>query len=192
MTDTDGNAGWPVRQGPARVERNIGAFGGDPEAITVGGQSAGAFSSTYLAASPTTGPLIKRVVTQSAPLGLESQDPATATGHGRRFVEILGPERQPPFAPRIKALTAVQARTIAAGQIASGADRYDQTAARLQNAAPSEVLTELDTEIVFRDGTLAVADHQAAAGYASYVYQGDYVPADDPAHIRATTVRHFA
>jgi len=244
----------------AWVERNIGAFGGDPEAITVGGQSAGAFSSTYLAASPTTGPLVKRVITQSAPLGLEPQDPGPAAEHAGRFVEILGlsgsldllgglravpVERllaaygqlggelsaagnvAPPmypvlgahgipvtweqaladgrldgkelltgttrnemtsfyaFDPRIKALTAEQARAIAAGQIASGAARYDQTAARLRNAAPSEVLTELDTAIVFRDGTLAVADHQAAAGYASYVYQWDYVPADDPAHIRA-------
>jgi carboxylesterase type B len=34
-------------------------------------------------------------------------------------------------------------------------------------------------------GTLAIADHQAAAGYETYVYQFDYVPADDPLHLGA-------
>jgi para-nitrobenzyl esterase len=72
-----------------------------------------------------------------------------------------------------------------AGQVGDGADRYDRTAAAQQHAAPSEVLTEVETEIVFRDGTLAVADHQAAAGQPTYVYQFDYAPADDPAHLGA-------
>jgi para-nitrobenzyl esterase len=47
------------------------------------------------------------------------------------------------------------------------------------------VLTEVETEVVFRNGALAIADHQAAAGFPTYVYQFDYVPADDPAHIGA-------
>ena len=47
------------------------------------------------------------------------------------------------------------------------------------------MLTEIETEIVFRDGTLAIAGHQAAAGHATYVYQFDYTPADDPARLGA-------
>ena len=244
----------------AWVARNIGGFGGDPESVTVGGQSAGAFSALYLAASPVTGPLIKRVITQSGPFGLVPQQPEEAADHARRFIEILGlsgsldplaglravpAERlltgygqlagevsrpgsaAPPmypvlggsgipvtweealsagrldgkqlltgttrdemtaffaFDPWIQAITADQARSIVAGQVDEGAARYDRAAARQQNAAPKDVLTEVATEILFRDGTLVVADHQAAAGYPTYVYQFDYTPADDPAHLGA-------
>jgi para-nitrobenzyl esterase len=245
----------------AWVRRNIGGFGGDPECITVGGQSAGAFSSVYLAASPVTGPLIKRVIAQSGPLGLAPQPPEEAADRARQFVEILGlrgsldllgrlreipadrmltvygqylgelarPGRVAPpmypvlgasgipvpweqalsdgrldgkqlltgttknemtsffaFNPRIQAITADQARSLVAGQVDGGADRYDRAAARLRNAAPSDVLADVETEIVFRDGTFTLADHQAAAGYGTYVYQFDYAPADDPARIGAT------
>lgn len=242
------------------VKNNIAGFGGDPDNLTVGGQSAGAFSSIYLAASPDTGPLIKRVICQSGPFGLAPQPSADAADHSQRFVEILGlsgsrdllaglravPVDQlldgygqlgrelsrlgdvaPPlypvlsgygipltwqqalaagrfddkqllagttknemasffaFDPRIGAITADEARELVAEQIAGGADRYNATAAQLRNAVPSDVLTEVETGIVFRDGTLAVADHHADAGFATYVYQFDYAPADDPAHIGA-------
>jgi para-nitrobenzyl esterase len=245
----------------AWVRRNIGGFGGDPENITVGGQSAGAFSSIYLAASPVSGPLIKRVIAQSPPIALIPQDADEAAEHSRRFAEILGLSgsldllaglraipadrllaayRQlggevlraghaaPPlypvlgapgtrvlwrqalsagrldgkqvlagttrnemtslfaFNPGIKAITAGQARAIVAGHVDGGADLYDRTAARLGNPAPSDVLTEVENEVMFRDAVLAIAGHQAAAGYATYVYQFDYVPPDDPAHLGAT------
>src|SRR5580692_1371907 len=62
----------------AWVERNITAFGGDPGALTVGGQSAGAFSALYHALSPVTGPHINRVITQSGPWGLAPQHPSEA------------------------------------------------------------------------------------------------------------------
>jgi para-nitrobenzyl esterase len=87
------------------------------------------------------------------------------------------------FDPRIRTITADQAREIVAGQIDGGAERFDRTAARLENANPSEVLTEVETELVFRDGTLVIADHQAASGNATYVYEFDYTPPNDPAHL---------
>ena len=76
-----------------------------------------------------------------------------------------------------------------AGQVDGGAERFDRTAARLAGGAPADILTEIETELVFRDGTLAIAGHHAAAGYPAYVYQFDYAPADDPARLGAA---HYA
>jgi para-nitrobenzyl esterase len=73
-----------------------------------------------------------------------------------------------------------------AGQVEGGADRYDRAAAQQPDATPAGVLTAIATGIVFRDDTLAIADHQAAAGQPTYVYEFDHAPADDPAHIGAT------
>ncbi|MEV5710481.1 carboxylesterase family protein [Actinoallomurus sp. NPDC052274] len=244
----------------AWVRRNIAVFGGDLGNVTVGGQSAGAFSALYLAVSPVTGPYINRVITQSGPFGLAPQNPEEATDHAQGFLDILGlgggqdpraalravpadrllvayqqlsqnlsrpgnvaPPMYPvlgasgipatwqqaladgrldgkqlltgttrnemtsffAFDPRIQAVTADQARSTVAGQIDAGAERFDRTATRLSNATPSDVLTELETEVVFRDGTLAIADHHADAGNTTYVYQFDYAPANDPAHLGA-------
>jgi para-nitrobenzyl esterase len=89
------------------------------------------------------------------------------------------------FDPRIQAITADQAGSIVAGQIDGGAERYGRTAARLPHATPGDVLTKVETEIIFRDGTLAIGDHHAAASNPTYVYQFDYTPPEDPAHLGA-------
>jgi len=84
----------------AWVKRNISRFGGDPGDITVGGQSAGAFSSACLAVSPASGPLVRRVITQSAP---HRPAPAGRRGGGRARAALRRdprPERQPGLAGR--------------------------------------------------------------------------------------------
>jgi len=242
------------------VRRNIAAFGGDPDNLTVGGQSAGAYSALYLALDPATGPHIRRVITQSGPFGLDAQSPEEASDHARRYLAILGLDDHPDplpalravpverllsayqqlardlaqpgnvappmypvlgargmpaawqealadgrldgkqlltgttrnemtsflaFDPYIRAATADQARSLVAGRIDAGAERFDRTAALLPQATPGEVLTEVETELVFRDGTIVIADHHAAAGNASYVYEFDYTPPGDPAHLGA-------
>lgn len=71
------------------VHENIASFGGDPGAITVAGQSAGAFSATQLALNPQTSKLIRRLITQSNPWSLDPQDPALAEEMTRDYLNLL-------------------------------------------------------------------------------------------------------
>ena len=52
------------------VQRNIGAFGGDPGCVTAFGQSAGGDSVAHLMATPEAPSLFQRAIIQSAPLGI--------------------------------------------------------------------------------------------------------------------------
>lgn len=62
------------------LKRNIGSFGGNPEAITIFGESAGSFSVMYQVVSPISNGLFERAIAQSgAPFGplIESSRPGT-------------------------------------------------------------------------------------------------------------------
>ena len=57
------------------VGRNVATFGGNPGAVTVGGQSAGAYSALYLALSPVTGPTSARSSARAGPGGCRRRTP---------------------------------------------------------------------------------------------------------------------
>ena len=71
------------------VQDDIHAFGGDPDAVTVFGQSAGAGLVTALLASPAVGGLFQRAIAQSPPAG-SMYGPERSATVARRFLEHLG------------------------------------------------------------------------------------------------------
>ncbi|RFA09533.1 hypothetical protein B7R54_10105 [Subtercola boreus] len=74
----------------AWVHENIAAFGGDPDRVTLFGQSAGADSIVELLAIPEADEYYGRVILQSAPLGLNKGREAIAAQLGASLVRELG------------------------------------------------------------------------------------------------------
>lgn len=71
------------------VQKNIESFGGNPENVTLFGQSAGAHSVASLVAVSENKPMFSKVILQSAPLGI-SATPKWASRMTRKFLKILG------------------------------------------------------------------------------------------------------
>jgi para-nitrobenzyl esterase len=90
----------------AWVHANVAAFGGDPDNVTLCGQSAGAMSAAALCASPAARPLFRRVILQSA-AGQSALPRDDAANVARIFLAELG----------LRPETAHQARALPASRI---------------------------------------------------------------------------
>ncbi|MFJ3727245.1 carboxylesterase/lipase family protein [Streptomyces sp. NPDC090045] len=88
------------------VRDNIARFGGDPDNITLAGQSGGAFSVAALAgARPAGRPLFRRAILQSPPLGLQIPTRAESLQRSAAYLKIVG-------VPDVAALRAVPWRQL--------------------------------------------------------------------------------
>ncbi|MCX5128487.1 carboxylesterase/lipase family protein [Streptomyces sp. NBC_00347] len=72
------------------VRENISAFGGDPDSITVAGQSGGAVSTAALAGLPEARELIRRVILMSPPFGLDLPAPDAYRERTAAYLELAG------------------------------------------------------------------------------------------------------
>ncbi len=97
--DAPANFGFLDQQCATRwVKRNIAAFGGDPENITIGGQSAGGMSVCAQMTSPQNHGLFQRAIVESGtfiqpygvPMGIRGRTLKEAQAQGEKFFAALG------------------------------------------------------------------------------------------------------
>lgn len=72
------------------VHTNAAAFGGDPDNVTVFGQSGGGHSIVALAGMAGDPPTFRRAILQSPPLGMRAARPEDAARNTRTFLEAAG------------------------------------------------------------------------------------------------------
>jgi len=72
------------------VQRNITKFGGDPDNVTIFGESAGGLSVHSQLASPLAAGLFDRAIVQSGAYSLQQPSLATAEGRGASFADTVG------------------------------------------------------------------------------------------------------
>jgi para-nitrobenzyl esterase len=154
---SDGNLGLLDQIAALRfVRENIAAFGGDPDNITVVGQSAGAASIAILLTLPEAQGLFRRAIMQSTPFGRMSRMSEDAHRIGRRLLEVLGldPKLSPIDRDKLMALPA--ANFVAAqGEVARREKKFADAQAPFGPV--------IDGKVYPRDARVAL---QAGAGAA--------------------------
>jgi len=91
------------------------------------------------------------------------------------------------FDPSIQNLTSAGALTILTDSLGGQArEVYQRHAAQRRHATPAQIFTAVQTDALFRNRALEIADYHAAGGNAAHVYQCDHIPAEDDYALGAT------
>lgn len=123
------------------VKEHIRGFGGDPNQVTVMGQSAGAHAIMYMLAQPEASQLFQRAILQSAPAGLPPSSEASALANGNQFLDLLHIEQGHP------AKIAAQLQAESPTRIIEAVDKLASANARFGQVDPPfmPVFDELST-----------------------------------------------
>jgi para-nitrobenzyl esterase len=190
------------------VRDNIAAFGGDPDNVTVVGQSAGASSIAILMTMPQANGLFRRAILQSTPFGRMSRTLEDSHRIGRRLTEVLGlkPEeteklKSLPFARFVAAQGEVGRleKKFADAQapfwpVIDGSVFSGEAAPALQAGAGAGIDVMIGTTreemaaFYCIDAEIANADHAAIEGVFASVFKSGHRPYyDEIARMRAAT-----
>lgn len=101
------------------IKRNIAAFGGDPDNVTIAGESAGGLSVMHLMASPPARGLFAKAIAQSSYMISLAQ--LKQASHGSASAETIGAQLTASIgAPELKALRAMDAVKLVEASAATG------------------------------------------------------------------------
>jgi para-nitrobenzyl esterase len=92
----------------AWVKRNIAQFGGDPDNVTLFGESAGAIDAARLMASPLSTGLFRRVISESGPAFEQSRSLSEAEAFGSAVSALTPSDSQSTALQRLRALPAAE------------------------------------------------------------------------------------
>ena len=146
------------------VRRNIASVGGDPDRVTICGQSGGSAKVATLFAMPAARPLFARGIMMSGPMG-ETPPAAAAVALREHVFELLGvATAEEARSLPLERLLGAQAQILAAGTARFGA----RPMASIPGFGPSYDPSDLPESAFAAEATDAVAGKQLMIGWATH------------------------
>ncbi|KAK3808426.1 MAG: Alpha/Beta hydrolase protein [Benniella sp.] len=156
----ENNPAWPRSSVPGNqafrdqivalqwVQKNIASFGGDPNRVTVFGESAGATSIRALLSAPSTWGLYQSVISQSDPLNIPFKTPEDAKHIGAYFMQALNCPLDDLDCARSRPIDQVLEAQIVANNKALADDKWTTWALVARPTTDGELIPEDFTKLV--------------------------------------------